>query len=174
MSSQDRIHGVHLTDAQVSDLLSGDALDGRCEEHLAGCSRCRAEAEAITGSLAEFNKFSVIWAEREALRRVRTPSRWTLRWGAHPAWSAGVVAAAAVVFTVGLHLSQPTAPVTVAAPVTRATSTTPSGAELAEDNRLLSSINQELSSAPQPTVSLADLRAAGHHAPEDLRGAVTD
>ncbi len=175
-SSQQLSHILHLTDAQFSDLLAGATLDSRSEAHLAACSLCRAEAETVSGSLAEFNNFSVVWAEREAPRRVRTPSRWALRWGAHPAWNAGVVAAAAaVVFTVGLHLPQHTAPAAVATPAMgEATGAMPSGAELAEDNRLLSSIDQELSSTPQPTVSLADLNEAGHPAPESLREPVTN
>lgn len=174
-SSQHHSVGTHLTDAQFSDLLAGTSLDSRSATHLAECCLCRAEAGAVTGSLAEFKTFSGAWAELEAARRVRTPSRWTLRLNAHPVWNAGLVAAAAaVVFSVGLHLPQHTSPAAVVAPAMRAAGATPTGAELAEDNRLLNSIDQELSSIPEPTVSLAELREAGHHRSEGPREAVAN
>lgn len=165
----------HLTDEQFSDLLAGGSLDSGSEAHLAVCSECQAEAEAVAGSLTEFNTFSMAWAEREAPRRIQTPSRWMLRLGAHPVWNAGLLAAAAsVALAIGLHLPQhsaPAAPTTAALqqPVVRPTPT-----DLAADNRLLASIDQELSYSPQPSVPLAELKAPSHRTPANLEEAVAN
>lgn len=165
----------HLTDEQFSDLLAGVSLPHDAEAHLAACSACRAEVEVVAGSLAELNTFSLAWAEREAPRRVPVPSRWSLRLGAHPVWNLGLMtAAAAVALTIGFHLPQHASTAKPATATVAVGGEVPTGAELAEDNRLLSSIDQELSYATQPTVPLAELKSAGHHASVNFHEAVAN
>ena len=164
----------HLTDAQFSDLLAGSSLDSDSEAHLTACPACRADAKALVSSVAEFNVFSNTWAEREAPRRVRTPSRWALRLSAHPAWNTGLMAvAASIALTVGFYLPQHTASPIPAAGA-QAKIAAPAVTDLAADNRLLSSIDQELSYNTEPSVPLADLKNAGHHAPADTLEAVAN
>ncbi len=170
--SEDQTSNRHLTDEQFSRMLAGESPSRDAEAHLAGCSRCRAEIESVGLALGSFHACGVAWAEREAPRRVHTPSRWRLQLGNRPVWNAGLVAAtAAAVFAAGLHLPLHTASTAstphavqggVSAPVASAPAVpAPTGAELAADNRLLASIDQELSSPAQPTVPLAELQPAG-------------
>ena len=166
---------AHLSDAQFSDLMAGVSLESGAEAHFAGCSACRAEVEAVTGSVADFNALGMAWAEREVPRRVHTPSRWKLRLSAHPVWNAGLAAsAAAVAFGIGVHLPRRPAPETPSLSAARTEGATPGGADLAADNRLLASIDQELSYTTQPSVPLSDLKDAGHQASANVGEAVAN
>ena len=150
----------HLTDEQFSDLLAGGSLDSLALAHLESCACCRGEAESVRGCLRTFNGRSLRWAEAEAPQRVPVPSPRALRWGAHPVRSAGVMAAAtAVVLAVGLRLPLPT-PSAAPADKPAAEHTRPTGNELEQDNRLLASIDRELTYAPQPAVPVVELRSA--------------
>ena len=152
---------AHLTDEQFSDLLAGGSLDSLALTHLESCACCRGEAEAVLGGLRTFNNLSLRWAEVEAPRRVPVPSWRTLRWGTHPVRSAGVMAAAtAVVLAVGLRLPLPAPSAAPPADKPAAEHTRPTGNELEQDNRLLASIDRELTYAPQPAVPVVELRSA--------------
>ncbi len=190
--------GQHLTDEQCSNLLLGNALDRHAEIHLAACATCRAEMDVVGDAVGEFNDRGLAWAEREAARRVHTPSRWTLRLGVRPVWNAGLMTAAtAIVLAVALRMPQslslpaparataeagstvrpsdwgnsgiagPSAVASSSAGSPKAGDAGSSAAgssgrsALADDNRLLSSIDRELSYVAQPTVPVTELNGAG-------------
>lgn len=162
--------GGHLTDEQFAELLAGESLHGRAEAHLAGCPHCRGEVEAVQGSLGAFNQLSSGWAEGEARRRIPVPSRWALRLGAHPAWRVGVMTAAtAAAVAIGLQFPRHPAPSLSHAQVVVAD---PTRAELAVDNRLMTSIDAALRDGGEPTIPVAELRAAPAHAAAHLQGTV--
>ena len=162
---------VHLTDDQFAELLAGISPDLQVEAHLRRCEPCREELASVLGSVAELNALSLDWAERVAPRRVPVPSRWAVRLGGRPAWSAGLVAAAAAaVFAIGMHLPQHVgdnrfSAVSAASGALRlgGASDAPTRAELATDNRLLASIDQELNAVPQPAIPVAVLRDSSSH-----------
>lgn len=154
----------HLTDDQFSDLLAGETPSTAVEEHLASCEHCRGELEAVQGSLSNFNLVSLRWAQQEASRKVQTPSRWALQAASMPAWAigvTGVTAACLVSLGVGLPFQHEPDPVTaqVVIPV-------PSDAEIARDNQLMASIQQELQYNAEPAVPATEMRVAAAAQPE--------
>ncbi len=163
---------AHLTDDQFAELLAGTSPDVRVEFHLRRCEPCREELAAVLGFVAEFNTTSLEWAKREAPRRVPMPSRWAVRLGWRPAWSAGLVAAAAAaVFAIGMYVPQHAADARLSAVSSTGgalrrgdASDAPTRADLATDNRLLASIDQELNAVPQPAIPVAVLKDSPSHA----------
>lgn len=148
----------HLSDETFGDLMAGERPDAATQAHLVQCVPCRTEVAFMRSSLGDFNALSMAWAEAEAPRRVHTPSRWLLRLGGRPAWGMGLAAmAAACILAVGLQrpFERP-AP----APAASATPTGPTMAEIAQDNRLMSSIDQELQYSAQPVVPISELKVA--------------
>jgi hypothetical protein len=147
----------HLTDLEFGDLLAGDCPGEAAELHLAGCDYCRQELDAVGDSLGSFRTLSTAWAQSEAPRRVPMPSRLALGLGMRPSWGAGVAATAmAALLAVGMGLpggSSTARSMATPPPVP------PSNTELANDNRLMLSIDQELSAQAQPAVPASDLRS---------------
>ena len=158
----------HLTDAEFSDLLAGEFPGAPAEAHLVACDFCRRELETVQGSMNNFQTVSMVWAQERAPRRVPTPSRFALRLGMRPSWGAGVAATAmGAILAFGLGLPSGSADLAgrfrpadhgtetaVATPERVAPTTT----ELAKDNRLMLSINEELSDQAQPAVPTSELR----------------
>ncbi len=146
----------HLTDSEFADLLAGEFPGQIAELHLAACEYCRQELQAVDGSLGSFRQMSTAWAQAEAPRRVPMPSRLALHLGLRPSWGAGLAATAmAALLAVGMGLPGSTSVhENVAAPAVVA----PSNTELANDNRLMLSIDQELNSQAQPAVPASELR----------------
>jgi hypothetical protein len=157
----------HLTDAEFSDLLAGEMPSPATETHLAACDFCRSELDSVKDSLGSFGSLSTQWAVATAPARVPVPSRWALGLNARPTWATGLAVTALtglLVFNYGPSGSRVgSGPLATSAPVVAAAP--PSNAEIAEDNRLMMSIDQELSYRAQPAVSTSDLRADSHHGP---------
>ena len=153
-----RYREAHLTDAQFGDLLAGEAPDAITAAHLAACDHCRGEIAAVRGSLNGFNAFTAAWSEKQAPRHVPVPSRWTIHLRGRAAWVGGLAATAAaglLLFDLGLPADHvPQQPMVSAAALTG-----PTSAELASDNRLMASINQEL--RYDDDVAVADSSEAG-------------
>ncbi len=152
----------HLSDEQFYDLLSGELSEAAAQAHLASCDRCRREAVSVQSATENFNRLSMAWANAEAPRRVRTPSRLGLILGGRPAWGAGL-AGTAVACLIAVGFNSPLAHVPRATP-TSAQIALPSTAEIAEDDRLMQSINQELRYDAQPGFPVSDLQHPGHRA----------
>ena len=149
----------HLTDEQFSDLLAGDSAPEAACMHLEQCASCCAELVELRSAMGSFNGIGLAWAEAEAPRRIHPPSRWALQRGALPSW--GLAAATALtIAAVGIHREVMPRPVpeTAAVAMSEPSSSQPSGNEIAEDNRLMMSIDQELSYQPQPSVPVSELR----------------
>lgn len=144
----------HLTDAEFSDLLAGELPDQPTRLHLAACDYCRTELDSVRESLSSFSLVGTRWAEAAAPARVPVPSRWALGLVPRPNWATGLAATAftgllVFFYSAPAHHAGPaagTGAVAVAAPA-------PSNAELAEDNRLMVSIDQELGYQTQSTIA---------------------
>lgn len=149
----------HLTDEQFADLLAGARGDAGAQAHLERCETCRNELATLGNAVGDLNFASLQWAEQHALR-IEVPSRWVLNWNALPGWGASMAAVLLFGIAVGAHLqsgrqAEPALLQAHAIPV-------PSADEVAKDNRLMRSIDNELSEQ----VSLSGMDAsshAGHH-----------
>ena len=147
----------HLTDKEFGNLLAGEFPGTAAELHLAACDFCQQELDVVGGSLGSFRELSTVWAQHAAPVRVPVPSGLALRLGLRPSWGAGLAATAMtamLAFGMGLTggSSAATKVVPTVAPVP------PSNSELANDNRLMLSIDQELSYQAQPAVPASQLR----------------
>jgi len=148
----------HLTDEQFSDLLAGETPSEAVAEHLSGCEHCRGELEAVQGSLSNFNLVSLRWAQQEAAAKVQTPSRWALQAASMPAWAIALTGAAvACIVSVGIGVPFQHEPDQVTAQVVIPV---PSDAEIARDNQLMSSIDQELQYEAQLSIPATELVSA--------------
>lgn len=163
----------HLTDEQFGGLLAGELPDESMRIHLAACEFCRAEVEVVQESVSCFNVTSMRWAEAEAPRRVPVPSRLALRLGGRPIWGLGLATAAAG-FLVAVGMSLPFGQPQHPAPTQARVPAKPTNAELAQDNRLMESIAQELRYDVQPAVPAAELRTAAPGAALNGAASVTN
>ena len=150
----------HLGDEQFAELLTGDTADAAAQLHLAACAPCRQELAAVRFATGSFNELSMAWAQAEAPKRIHTPSRVSLFLGGRPMWGLGfatAVVAAAVSFGGSsplLHGRWLQAHVAVA---------NTANAELAQDNQLMESIDQELRYTARPVIPVSELRAPARH-----------
>jgi hypothetical protein len=161
----------HLSDAEFSLLLDGAQPGSDVAAHLAQCQCCREELEIVQDSLGSFRSLSTAWAEIQAPRHVPLPARWLQRRHAQASWSGGLAATAiagALVFWLGFGQHRPKAT------AVHAVSVAPSNAELAEDNRLLQSIDTELSDGTQPFVSASAWHGEVRHNTRGTAGSASD
>lgn len=163
----------HLTDEQFSDLLAGESPSRTVEEHLSICEHCRGEMAAVQGSLGNFNVFSFAWAQREATRKVQSPSRWALRVASLPPWGIGLAGAGAALL-VAIGLGQPFVREPEPAVTAQIVIPVPSDAEIARDNQLLASIDQELNSEAQLAVPPAELKVSAPRQQRPLEAVVSN
>lgn len=151
-------HLRHLSDAELSDLLAGESPAEHTRLHLDACDYCRGELETVQESLASFSGFSTRWANTSAPSRVPVPSRWALRLGGIPTWTTGLAATALtglLVFNLG-----PIGRAPRHADAKPAVVIPPSNTELADDNRLMLSIDQELNYQERPALAAGAPRPA--------------
>jgi hypothetical protein len=152
---------THLTDEQFMECVI-DAPDAASHAHLAGCEQCREELALFSKSVSDFSLATLNWSEAQPSVSLRASARHR-----RPAFvAAGWALATAVVLAVALpavwHRERPAAPasaagVPVAAPVPAArepitvASTEDSPAQIAEDNRMMQSVNLAIGvSEPSP------------------------
>ncbi len=136
----------HLTDERFADLLAGES-SSETLEHLTRCELCRTDSERIAGALEGFKEQSLAWAQMRSQpapvqRRVLVAFPKPIRAAA----AAAVVLACAAIG--GVFHAVGHAPATHAHPV----------GSLADDNKLLLSIDQELNvqqSSPTETYAAA-------------------
>jgi hypothetical protein len=146
---------MHLTDEQFTGLLTGDCAETRLYTHLESCPDCRAEFDRVQPAIESFNEVGLLWAEARAPRRVPVPSIWTLRFQGVSRWSMAAAAMLILGTAIGVHQER-RAPMPVQTDL--ATTSAPSTTVLAEDNRLMVSIDQELSSDVRPQVPVTELQ----------------
>lgn len=152
---------THLSEEDFCDLLTGDAVLPDAETHLAACAPCRREFEEVRAATDAFNRLTLAWAQLEAPRRVHPPSRFSRFLGGRPAWGLGVAATVATC-TVAMVLGAPAGRLTQPMATPMAASS-PSVSELAQDDQLMQSINQELRYDGPPAFGASDLRTPAHH-----------
>lgn len=154
---------VHLTDEQFDGLLAGTMSDEQAAMHVKACADCRGELESIGAAVGDLRELSLRWAEERAVH-VQAPSRWTMRWQALPGWGAAVAALLFCGIAIGVHEQGAGRPVAAPAGVNQISQTQaltePSADELAQDNSLLRSIDDELSRQVRPQVPAAELTAS--------------
>ena len=166
-------HDGHLTDEHFAELLSGEAAHPAAELHLQGCAQCREELGTLTVAAAEFNTLSLAWAQTVAPRRIAAPTRFerlVARGG--PVWALGLTAAL-VAGMVTTHFNSPAATGEQGIPAVMGTAPA-APSELAADNRLMQSIDDELQGSPQPAVPVSELRGSARRIAQPPTAAVTD
>lgn len=147
----------HLTDEQFADLLAGESSDSGALLHVERCEACRQELASLSVPLQDLNFASLRRAEQRA-RTIEVPSRWALNWSALPGWGATMAAVLIFGVAVGAHLQTASRNEPALHLTHRAVA--PSADELAQDNRLMRSIDSELSEQVGPQVPAAALSVA--------------
>lgn len=150
----------HLSDEQFGSLLAGDGPSAEVAGHLEACELCRAELKAVGIAVEDLASASAQWAQTVAPRVIGTPSRWERAMGGRVPWAAGAsVTALAGLLAFGLHRH----PVAEAVPVhPAALVAAPNATALADDNRLMLSISQELTYRANAPVLAADAGDTEH------------
>lgn len=152
----------HLTDEQFASLMAGDRSDANARLHIDNCDICSRELASVGLSVDDLNRISMRWAEERAVR-IQTPSAWALSWKVLPGWSA--TAAAVLIFGValGAHVQNNNrAAVNVPQADTQQTMASPTTDELAQDNRLMQSINAEINEQPGVQMAVSALDDSSH------------
>jgi hypothetical protein len=153
----------HLTDEQFTNILAGDRSDLRVRQHVESCAKCQRELTSIGAAIADLNYASLRRAEQRAVR-IEVPSRWILNWNAMPGWGAAMAAVLIVGVAIGARMQFNQQSVVVVRP--SHTMSAPSDNELAQDNNLMLSIDNELTEQVGPQVSDLNVssRTAHRHA----------
>jgi hypothetical protein len=159
----------HIADEQFAALLAGETPDGETAAHLDACAFCHHELASMRLAMNELRDLTLQWAEGRA-HRIVSPSRWMLGWHPMRGWS---VAASVLLLglALGIHIQNgPRQPAPEIGQVQ--TISVPSDGELAEDNRLLQSIDQELNQQVHPQVPASELsistRTPRHRVPSEV------
>lgn len=151
----------HLTDEQFANILAGDHSDLRVRLHVESCPKCQRELTSLGAAIDDLKYASLRWAEQRAAR-IEVPSRWVLNWNSMPGW--GATLAGVLIFGVALgahmQINQQSAVVTRPSHTLSA----PSDDELAKDNNLMLSIDNELTEQVGGQVPVSDLDASSHTA----------
>lgn len=154
---------THLSDEQFGQLLAGETADPATKMHLESCAICRGELESVRSAVGDLGELSLRWAEQRA-GRVQVPPRWSLRWHAVPGWSAAVAVLLFCGVAIGVH-EQAASRSHIAMQISRSQpAPAPTEDELAQDNRLLRSIDDELSEQVRPQVPPSELTASARTA----------
>jgi len=136
----------HLTDGQFAECITESSIVAprpESEAHLRECAQCREELARFTESMADFSRVAFSWSEAQpavSLRAVASPAP-SRTWFIPATWAV----TAAVVAAIGIPLMkhrdrQPAAP----AETTLADVQDDSDAQIAEDNRLMRSVNMAI------------------------------
>lgn len=150
---------VHLDDEDYADLLAGEALNTAAELHLLRCVACREEFSSLASAAKSFHSLSLAWAQAKAPRLIQPPTPFArLLARGRPVWALGLSSAllAGVVCT---HVFRPGSMEPTGIPDT-ATVVRSAPAEVAADNRLMQSIDEELQSSSEPAVPVDELRTS--------------
>jgi predicted anti-sigma-YlaC factor YlaD len=125
----------HLTDDQFTECLIDNAPSGAAEAHLAACPQCRAELSRFLVSVDDFSSAALAWSYAQPAVSPRaiaaaarpaflTPARWAI--------------AAALLIVLGVPLVRHHNDDAVS---TAAATAEDTEAQIAQDNRLLQSVN---------------------------------
>jgi hypothetical protein len=147
--------GQHLTDEQLTGLLSGDyTADAR--GHLLTCAQCQEEFDRVQASIDDFVTLSQEWAEPRASTSISAPSAFVRGWQSASSWAAAAAVLAAAIL-LGVHQGRLLSPDVNS--VAGSQSSEPASA-VADDNRLLMAIDKEIRWQAESPISIDDLTAS--------------
>jgi hypothetical protein len=143
---------THLTEDQLDDHLIGD-LAAAPAAHLTACPYCTARVADAAGPLANFREVSLAWGERKsATSPIPSPSSATGSWERRFSYAlAGAAIAAGLGMLSSAHRTESTP---ASQPAYSEQATTPTADQLSDDNRLLNTIDQEVSSSSENSATL--------------------
>jgi len=150
----------HLNDEQFANILAGDHSDLRVRHHLESCAKCQKELNSLGAAIGDLNYASLRWAEQRAVR-VAVPSRWMLNWNSTASWGATLAGVLLFGVAIGAHMQIGQQNTAVAVRPAHMLSA-PSQDELAKDNDLMLSINNELTEQVGGQVPVSDLNVSSH------------
>ena len=152
----------HLTDEQFASFIAGSRCDASAHVHVESCEACRRELALVGAAVNDLSRFSMRWAEQRA-GRIQTPSLWALNWKMLPGRGATVAAVLIFGVALGAHMQSSNQRVVLETPHTMAV---PTADELAQDNRLMRSIDDEINEQPGAQMAasaLDDSSQVSHH-----------
>ena len=155
------MNNEHLTDEQFANLLAGDLGDPRARVHVESCVRCQQELTSLCAAVSDLNYASLRWAEQRAAR-IQVPSRWVLNWNSMPGWGATLAGVLMFGVALGAHMQFNQQNAAVVRPSHAIPA--PSDDELAQDNSLMLSINNELTEQVGGQVPVSTLNASARTA----------
>lgn len=147
----------HLSDEQFANILAGEHTDMRARLHVESCAECQQELSSLGAAVGDLSYASLRWAEQRAVR-IEVPSRWVLNWNAMPGWGATLAAVLIFGVALGAHMQVGQQNAVIARP--SHTISAPSDDELAQDNSLMLSIDNELSEQIGPRLPTSDLNVS--------------
>jgi hypothetical protein len=141
--------GQHLTNDLFTDLLIGDcSLEIR--RHVDACPQCQDEFKRVQSAIDGFGAAGLEWAEQQAPISISPSSQLLFQCRSLGTWAAAALLAAAVLFEVHQGWIVPTpAANNVAAEAVESTS------DVADDNRLMMAIDQEIRWQAESPLSIA-------------------
>ncbi len=141
---------LHLTGEQFAECLTAEYLRPEVRAHLAACDGCREELRAFMASMEDFSQAALGWSRtRQAapkleINRLHRPVFARLE------WALACVLAFAAGVPVALHIEQGNAAREHAAP-SGSVQPDDSAAQIAQDNRLMQSVDLALAQTdPSP------------------------
>ena len=151
--------GQHLTNQQFTGLLIGDcSLEVR--RHVDACPRCQEEFKQVQSAIDCFGAAGLEWAEQRAPLAISASSQLFSQCRSLGTWAAAALLAAAVLFEVHQGWIVPTpAADNVATEVVESTS------DVADDNRLMMAIDQEIRWQAESPLSMAAPAKLSHSGP---------
>jgi hypothetical protein len=139
----------HLTSQQFTDLLIGDcSLEVR--RHVDTCQQCQDECKQVQSAIDGFGAAGLEWAEQRTPMSISASSQLFLQCRSLGTWAAAALLAAAVLFEVHQGWIVPTP-----AANNVATQVVESTADVADDNRLMMAIDQEIRWQAESPLSIA-------------------
>jgi hypothetical protein len=155
--------GQHLTNQQFTDLLIGDcSLNVR--RHVDACPQCQEEFKQVQSAIDGFGAAGLEWAEQRAPLAISASSQLFSQCRSLGTWAAAALLAAAVLFEVHQGWIVPTpAADNVANNV--ATEVVESTSDVADDNRLMMAIDQEIRWQAESPLSMAAPAKHSHSGP---------
>ncbi len=140
----------HLTDAQFSECLTAERPKPAIQAHLTECDACRMELGSFMAAMDDFGAAAMNWSKAQPVPSVRAKAAQTRRgyvmpmgWALRGALAAAAIAAVGVPVEMHRERENPP-PVATMDAVDSAT-------QIAQDNRLLESVNVALAeSEPSP------------------------
>jgi predicted anti-sigma-YlaC factor YlaD len=126
----------HLSDEQFAECLTGEMPSAATREHLAACEACRAEMELFTDSVKGFDAATMDWSREQPAPRLMaktTPRRSSV--AAPLGWALATAVALVVGLPAVMHRNVQVTPGTVGS------FADDSAAQIAQDNKLLASVD---------------------------------